>query len=187
LVGDAVGLSVAGRHAPSPPRLTGGVLLVVALIVSANGAHVHGHPGDLALAAVGGFALGCQHPINSRLGRAVGDPTIAVWTSFAVGSLATIAFASRDVLQVSWPRTPSLYAGGLLGAAYVLLAVRVVERVGALRLSVATLSGQLVGAALLDALRPIDGRELTATTIAAVAIALVAVAATGRKKLLFGP
>jgi len=182
LLADAVGLSVAGRHPPSLTRMVGAALLVVAVVVSANGAHVSGHGRDFVLAAAGGFALGCQHPINSRLGRALRDPTVAVWTSFAVGSVATVAFAFPDLLDVTWPRQPGVYSGGLLGAAYVLLAIRVVERVGALRLSVATLSGQLVGAALLDAFAPVHGRDLTAATIAGVVIALVAVAITGRAR-----
>ncbi len=179
LVADAIGLSVAGRRAPSVPRITGAALLVVAVLISANGAHLHGRTGDFVLAAAGGFALGCQHPINSRLGRALGDPTIAVWTSFAVGSAATFLLASPDLFDVRWPHAPGFYAGGLIGAAYVLLAIRVVERVGALRLSVATLSGQLVGAALLDAVAPVSGRDLTASTLVGVVIALIAVRATG--------
>jgi transporter family-2 protein len=186
LVGDALGLSIAGRHKPTVPRIAGASLAVLAVVVSANGASVSGRAGDFALATAGGFALGCQHPVNSRLGRAVGDPTIAVWTSFAVGSLATIAIASPTLLDAAWPRQPWLYAGGLIGALYVLLAIRVVERVGALRLSVATLGGQLVGAAFLDGVAPVNGRDLTAATIGGVVIALVAVAITGREKIFAG-
>ncbi|MBA3653978.1 MAG: DMT family transporter [Actinobacteria bacterium] len=175
LFADGVGLSTSGRHAPSWPRLVGAALIVAAVLVSASSRHVGGNAGDFALAAVGGFALGCQHPINSRLGRALGEPSFAVVVSFVIGAAATVAFALRHWPTGDWPLNPALYAGGVIAAAYVFAAIRIVGRIGALRLSLATLAGQLVGAALLDGLAPINGRKLTTAGMIGVGIAVAGV------------
>jgi len=181
LVADGIGLSIAGRHAPTAARVSGAALLVVAVLTSATGARRGGNAGDFALAALGGFAIAFQHPINSRVGKALGDPLFGVLASFTGGTLVTVALTLDGHRAVAaWPRNPLFYAGGFIGAAFVFAAIRIVARVGALRLSVSMLAGQLVGAALLDGFIPVAGRRLTTAALVGIVLAVAAVALSSR-------
>jgi bacterial/archaeal transporter family-2 protein len=179
LFADAVGLGLAGRHPLAATRLAGAAIAVAAVVVSSSGAlRGLGEVHHVALAAVGGFAVGCQQPINSRLSGALGDAGLAAVVSFAIGCCAVIVVASTEGPVHPWPNDPVLYTGGALAAGYVLVAIPTVGRVGALRLSLATMTGQLITATLLDVVAPLGGQRLTAGKLAGVLMAIGAVGLT---------
>jgi transporter family-2 protein len=184
LAADGVGLGPAGRLRPTAPRLAGATLAVAAVAVSSAGAVARpGGPGYVAVAVAGGVAVSWQQPINSRLAQVLGDPRLAAVASFATGTAVIGALTLAAGTRPDWPAAPLLYTGGLLAAAYVLVAIPVVGRLGALRLALATMTGQLVAAAVLDAVAPIGDQGLTPARLAGVALAVtaVAVATAGRR------
>lgn len=82
-----------------------------------------GHP-LLWAAAVGIGGLGAvQTAVNGRLGQVMGSGLAAALVSFAVGlaGLAVICLATRQRLRRSGALRPWHFAGGLLGAAFVLV------------------------------------------------------------------
>jgi transporter family-2 protein len=183
LFADAVGLGLAGRHAVAATRVAGAVVAVGAVAVSNVGAR----PGSVslphvALALAGGFGVGCQQPINSRLSSVVGDAGVAAVVSFAVGSTVIVTLAAAAGPVDPWPAEPQLYIGGVLAAAYVLVAIPAVGRLGALRLSLATMAGQLIVSAVLDVVAPIGDQRLTAGKLAGVVLAIGAVAVSSRSE-----
>lgn len=176
LFADAVGLGRADLGGVALSRVGGALLAVGAVLVSMSGRFDAG--GDLpyvAFAMAGGFAMGCQQPINGRLGAAVGDAGLAAVASFTVGLTALVGLVALDSPSVSWPTEPWLYVGGALAAGYILVGLTIVGRLGALRLSLATIAGQLTGSAALDAFAPIRGQGLTANKLVGVALVMVAV------------
>jgi transporter family-2 protein len=182
LLVDEIGLGPGGRQSVSLVRLAGAALAVGAVALGAIGGH-----GTVARPALfaGLFAAGAgsawQQAGNGQLRRISQSTPVASFVSFLGGTIGLVIAASvqGDLSGRSWPQSWWLYIGGLLGAVYIALAASVVGRLGVLRLSLATVAGQLVGAVLLDAVWPAPGIELRATTVVGAALTLLAVAVSG--------
>ncbi|HEX4116545.1 MAG TPA: DMT family transporter [Solirubrobacteraceae bacterium] len=108
----------------------------------------------VVLVAVAGVLVGAQPAVNARLGRAVGAvPAAAV--SFTVGTIALLLIVSlssegfdglANIGKAPW----WAFVGGLLGAAYVTVAILTVGTLGVSALTAVVISGQLFAAVLID-------------------------------------
>jgi transporter family-2 protein len=131
----------------------------------------------LLTAAVGGL-IALQPPINAGLGRATGSLPAAL-VSFAIGTLllalivALIGQAGglSSTFDVRW----YYLIGGLLGAAYVTVALVAVSSIGAGGVAAATITGQLTMAVVIDRLGilGLEQAAFSATRIAGVVLLLV--------------
>lgn len=134
----------------------------------------------LPLIALGlaGAALATQAPINAALARAIGDPALAACTNFLVGFLAlALVCAARGVglpKGVLGEAPAWAWAGGALGATYILALVWAVPKVGALTAAAATILAQLLAALLLDRAGALGlpVQEITWPRVAGVALVL---------------
>lgn len=109
----------------------------------------------LLLALAAGVLLPVQAGLNAQLRSALGSPIAAALISFVVGTagLATIALLMRTPLPLgrAWAATtPWQWAGGLIGAAYVLAAIVLAPRLGAATLIAAVVAGQMLSSLVLD-------------------------------------
>jgi transporter family-2 protein len=108
----------------------------------------------LLTAAVGGL-IALQAPINAGLGRATGSLPAAL-VSFVAGTLllALIVAVVGEVGGLSSTFDVRWYylIGGLLGAAYVTMALIAVSSIGAGGVAAATITGQLTTAVVIDRL-----------------------------------
>ena len=127
-------------------------------------------------AAVGGL-IALQPAINAGLSRATGSLPAAL-VSFTVGTilLAVIVALAGDTgglgstFDVRW----YYLIGGLLGAAYVTMALITVKTIGAGGVAAATITGQLTASVIIDRLGVLglETVPLTATRLAGVALLL---------------
>jgi transporter family-2 protein len=127
-------------------------------------------------AFVGGL-VALQAPINSGLGRQTGSLPAAL-VSFALGTLilVVIVIASgdteglRSTFDVRW----YYLIGGLLGAAYVTVALISVRTIGAGGVAAATITGQLTTAVVIDRLGVLglERVPLSATRVVGIALLL---------------
>jgi bacterial/archaeal transporter family-2 protein len=107
------------------------------------------------LTAVVGGILALQAPINAGLGRVTGS-TAAALVSFMVGTLVLVLVVAvsgevsglGSTFEVRW----YYLIGGLLGAAYVTMALITVRTIGAGGVAAATITGQLITAVVIDRL-----------------------------------
>ena len=130
----------------------------------------------LLTALVGGL-IALQPPINAGLGRATGNLPAAL-VSFAVGTLllaVIVALTGKagglsSTFDVHW----YYLSGGMLGAAYVTVALIAVSSIGAGGVAAATITGQLATAVIIDRLGILGLEEtsLSATRIAGVVLLL---------------
>jgi bacterial/archaeal transporter family-2 protein len=130
----------------------------------------------LLTAFVGGL-IALQPPINAGLGRATGNLPAAL-VSFAVGTLLLaliVALSGKagglaSTFDVRW----YYLLGGMLGAAYVTIALIAVSSIGAGGVAAATITGQLTTAVIIDRLGILGLEEtpLGATRIAGVVLLL---------------
>jgi bacterial/archaeal transporter family-2 protein len=132
----------------------------------------------VALMLFAGAQLALQPPVNAGLARATGS-LAAVLISFAGGTLLLIAVAVAggtigDLGRIGDAEWYHLL-GGLSGALFVLTAAAVVPRIGAGAVAAGTITGQLTGSLVVDALGilGLEGRPVTAARVLGAA-ALVA-------------
>src|SRR5947208_11065959 len=129
------------------------------------------------LTALVGGVLALQAPINAGLGRATGQLPAAL-VSFTVGTLllAVIVALTGDASGLTSTFDVRWYylVGGVLGAAYVTVALIAVKSIGAGGVAAATITGQLAASVIIDRLGilGLERTPLGATRIAGVALLL---------------
>jgi transporter family-2 protein len=182
---DKAGLGPSGRHALTGPRITGAALCLVAVLVSVLGKGAgHANPLLLLVTVGGGLLISVQQALNGRVRRQTGDAGVTTLVNFLVGTtVLLVAYAAFSGWRVDrWPGADQwwLYTGGLLGATFVAVAAVIVRTLGVLRMGLATVAGQLLGAILLDVLTPAAAQGVTLGTVVGTVLTLLAVAVSGR-------
>ena len=140
--------------------------------------------GGIAAAAAVGVLLPLQALINARLAQDTTGALFASFVSFAVGTamLALALLATRTPLpdmrtlatQPAW-----VWAGGLIGALYVLCATLLVPKLGAAGMICLVVAGQMIGSLLFDhfgvlgEVRPADAWRVLGAVLVAVGAVLV--------------
>jgi transporter family-2 protein len=180
---DASGLSPAGRHAVTAPRVLGVALAIVAVVVSALGARGDLHVWLLGLALLAGAGTALQQAVNGRLAQLTGEPGVAAFANFTVGFVTlgalTLIVAWGD--PIHWGGSPFTWLGGLLGAFFVIASAAAVRTLGVLRLMLVVVAGQTAGALVIDLLAPVPGESVGAATVIGLALTVVAVFVSGRR------
>lgn len=187
---DAVGAFGAPFHALTPVRGLGAVLVVGGAVLvnfvgrprpaPGHAGPAHGHP-VLWVAAIAVGGLGAiQTAVNGRLGQVMGSGLAAALVSFAVGlaGLALICLATRQRLQRTGALRPWHFAGGLLGAVFVLVNAINAPILGTSLAVSITLLGQVAMGLIFDhlGLMGVPRRRATALRVLGAVIVLAGVA-----------
>lgn len=187
LAADRIGLGPGGVHLLTGPRVAGAALCLVAVGLASFGRDARSaSPTLLLLVVLAGLMVTVQQALNGRVREATGDAGVATFVNFLVGTTALAALGLglavlRGLPPQRWPGGERwyLYLGGPIGAAFVAVAAVAVRRIGVLRLSLAVVAGQLVGAVLLDVATPATGHAVAVATLLGALLTLVAVAVSG--------
>lgn len=183
LVLDRVGYGPAGVVAVTVPRLAGGLLAIVGVVLCALGQR--GEPVAwwmLALPLVAGAGIAWQQATNGRLRQELGSPLSTTVVNFAGGSIALGIAAAVSVTVNGMPGAlqaePWMYLGGATGVVYIVISAALVKRTGVLLLGLGSVVGLLAASIVLDAIAPPPSGPslLAATTAAAVAFVGVIIA-----------
>lgn len=188
LLVDRLGLGPGGAHALSGPRVAGALVCLLAVVVAVAGRGAgEANPLLLLLAVFAGLLISIQQALNGRVRRLTGNAAVATLVNFVVGLSAllvayTVVGLVRGWSVQAWPDAAHwwLYSGGPLGATFVAVAAVVVRTLGVLRLGLAVIAGQLVGAVALDLTLPAAAHGVGAATLLGVGLTFAAVAITGR-------
>lgn len=188
LLVDRLGVGPGGVHHLTAPRVVGAFICLVAVVVSVLGRGAgDASPLLLLLAVLAGLLISFQQALNGRVRRTTGDAAVATLVNFVVGLAALVAAyalvgLSQGWTVQGWPDAAHwfLYTGGPLGATFVAVAAVVVRTLGVLRLGLAVIAGQLLGAVVLDLTLPAAAHGVAVATLVGVALTFVAVAITGR-------
>lgn len=132
----------------------------------------------IALVVIAGALLPLQALINARLGAQLGSPLWGATVQNMIG-----AFGMLAVIVVLRPTAPSLsmvagvpawaWLGGLFGMIYVFGVLVAAPALGAARMMVCVIAGQMVASILLDHFGVLHARRpITPTTIAGAVLLL---------------
>jgi len=108
----------------------------------------------MAMALALGAILPMQAAINARLAKTAGNPVMAAFVSFAVGTIALMIFliiAGRFQFQFMSSSSPWwIWTGGLLGIFFVAGIVVLLPRLGVILSFSLVLAGQMFAAIVFD-------------------------------------
>lgn len=182
LLVDKIGLSTNGKQPITWPRVFAAImtLLAVSIAVYPDLGTVNFKVVTIVLCLAVGVVVAFQHAINSRINVIAKNPMITTWLNFFVGiSFLTIALVI-DLLRGGsvgpLPHNFWVYIGGPCGLLFVAVAASVVRTMGVLNFILFSVTGQLVGALLLDWLLPTNAGALNGYLITGTVITLVSIA-----------
>lgn len=179
LLVDHFGMSPAGRQSLSAPRIAGAALALVAVGIGALGTPVDPQPLLLGLVVLAGAMVAVQQAVLGHLARSTGEPVAAGIINFVVGAAILLLVAlslTGGIAPNGWSSAPPVqWLGGLIGATLAVLVARLVPRIGVLRMMLAMVAGQSLGALALDVVSPGAGGGVTVVGLLGVALTLVAV------------
>ncbi len=117
-----------------------------------------------------------QFAMNSQINHVTDRPIVTTWLNFLVGTVF-IAFAlavdfAKGGSIGSLPHSPWVYIGGPCGVIFIAVAANVIKSMGVLNFVLYSVTGQLVGALLLDWLLPTHVGALNGYLITGTAITL---------------
>jgi transporter family-2 protein len=182
---DAAGLTPGRRRALSRPRVLGAALAVAAVAGSALTTGGRAELGLLVLVVMAGAGFAVQQAAIGQLNALGGQPLLASAIVFAVSgtTLALLALLVTGAGAPSgWDAPPWELAGGLLGVVSATAMAVAVPVIGVLRFSLGLVVGQSAAGLLLDLVAPTPGRAVTLGTVAGIALAVAAVAVSGRDR-----
>jgi transporter family-2 protein len=189
LLVDRAGIGPGGRAPITANRLIGAVLTVLAVLLAL--ADRLGDPDTLLLAVLplaAGMGVAWQQAVNGQVRAASGSTLAATLVNFTVGTVALLVAFAVDLAVRGWPTgrlpaEPWFYLGGPIGIVFIAIAAALVRFTGVLLLGLATIAGQIIGAALLDVVLPTAASRPGPTTLPGAALTLIAVLiATGRPR-----
>lgn len=183
LVMDRMGLGPGGRIDPTPQRVVGTGLAILAIVISVISVPGGGGSGValwlVVLPFLAGIGLSWQSAVNGLMRAAARSTTVATMVSFAAGLLLLLIVAGVSVALQGWPERwptdPVLYVGGVMGIVFVAVITYLVRIAGVLLLGMSSVAGQLVAAVALEAGLPLAS-GVTPWMLAGTAVALLAVA-----------
>lgn len=107
------------------------------------------------MALIAGACAPTQAGINSELRLWTGDPVFAAMISFAVGTMALVAYVA--LFRIPWPQLGTaaglpwwIWSGGFLGAILVTVTVIAAPKLGAATTMGFMVSGQMLAGLFLD-------------------------------------
>ncbi|GMA38534.1 DMT family transporter [Mobilicoccus caccae] len=182
LLVDGVGLGPAGRVPVSVTRVVAalGTFIGVGVAMAGRGGlGVHGVPVAAVLFAVAaGAGLAVQQAVNGRVNRHSGSVAATTWVNFTWGSGLLLGILLTQVVRGTWSAPVSLdapvwaWTGGMVGIVFVAVGAVVVHHLGVLLAALLTLSGQLIGAVVVDLVSPGPAAHVDGIVLAGVALTL---------------
>ena len=139
----------------------------------------------LLCALIAGAFLPVQAGVNAQLTRWVGHPAAAALVSFAVGTMALLAYCL--LLRTEVPGWGALsespwwvWIGGLFGAVFVAAAAALAPKLGAATFTAVTVASQMIVSMLLDhygligfPVRPVSGWRILGALLLVAGVALI--------------
>ena len=185
LIVDRAGFGPAGRQPVTIARVISAILAVVAVGIAVSDRFTGFGVSQIwpvLLALLAGFFIAFQQAINGRVGKVSRHSISAAFINFTVGfvllgAVFSVMWGVGDINAGPLPAGPWwLYSGGAIGVLFIATAAWVVQRLGVLALALLSITGQLLGALVLDIVAPTAGTTVQITLVLGVVVAAVAVA-----------
>jgi transporter family-2 protein len=184
LLVDKWGISPRGKQLITPPRIFAAVMTLVAVTVAVypdlGKSSFKFAPVFFALFV--GAIVSFQQAVNSRVNEHAKRPLATAWLNFLMGSFVlSIALVINLIgggKVGAFPHQWWVYMGGPIGLIFISVSAFTIKHTGVLNFLMFSVSGQLIGAILLDWLAPTAGREVTGYLLTGTLMTIVSIVAS---------
>ena len=181
MVVDFIGLSPSGKHRVTWIRSVTALItlfsVTVAVYPQLRSSTFKFAP--IILAITVGIVIAFQQALNGRMNVVSTRPLSTTFVNFLMGSIVlTIALAINLARGGSIGHLPHgwvVYLGGPIGVIFIAVSAFAVKHLGILNFILFSVTGQLIGALLLDWLAPAAHTKISAYLVTGTAMTLVAV------------
>jgi len=181
MVVDYFGISPSGKHKVTVVRaLTASVTLVsvtIAVFPELRNSTFKAAP--VILAVTVGIVIAFQQALNGRLNVISTRPISTTFINFLMGSFVLVIALGINLARGGsighLPGNLVLYLGGPIGVIFIAVSAYVVKHLGILNFILFSVTGQLIGALLLDWLAPAAHTKVSAYLITGTTMTLLAV------------
>ena len=178
---DFIGLSPSGKHRVTFLRAVTAIvtLLSVTIAVYPQLRNATFKLTPIFLAVIVGVVIAFQQALNGRMNVIATRPLSTTFVNFLMGSfvlsIALTINLSRGGSIGPLPRGILVYLGGPIGVIFIAVSAYTVKHLGILNFILFSVTGQLIGALLLDWLAPAAHTKISAYLITGTAMTLIAV------------
>ena len=178
---DFIGLSPSGKH-----RVT--LLRALTAIVTLTSVTIAVYPqlrsatfkfAPILLAITVGVIIAFQQALNGRMNLVATRPLATTFVNFLMGSIVLIIALTINLLRGGsighLPGGILVYLGGPIGVVFIAVSAYTVKHLGILNFILFSVTGQLIGALLLDWLAPSAHTTVSGYLITGTAMTLLAV------------
>jgi len=181
MIVDLIGLSPSGKHKVTPVRAITAIVTLISVTIAVypdlQSATFRFAP--ILLAIIVGVVVSFQQAINGRVNVVSTRPLATTFVNFLMGStVLTIALMinlARGGTIGALPTNFVVYLGGIIGVIYIAVSAFTVRHIGILNMILFSVTGQLMGALLLDWLAPAANTKVTSYLLTGTAMTLGAV------------
>lgn len=181
LLVDKVGLGPSGKKRITVPRVFASIFTLIAVTIAVfpdlTKATFTFFPVILVL--VVGVVISVQQALNGRVNVVATRPLSTAFLNFLTGTFVllialTINLANGGTIG-HFPSNPWLYAGGTIGVIFIAVSAATIKHLGVLNFVLASVTGQLTGALLLDWLAPAANTSVSSYLIIGVLMTIAAI------------
>ena len=182
LIVDKIGFSSNGKQHITWPRVFTAVmtLFAVSVAVYPDLGRANFKVITVFLCVAAGIVGSFQFAMNSRINQVAGRSIVTTWFNFFVGTFFIAIALGIDLARGGsigpLPHNFWVYIGGPCGLAFIAVAANVVKSMGVLNFILFSVTGQLLGALLLDWLIPAHKGALNGYLISGTAMTLGSIA-----------
>ena len=181
MVVDLIGLSPSGKHKVTPVRAITAIVTLISVTIAVypdlKSSTFRFAP--IAFAITVGIVISFQQAVNGRVNVVSTRPLATTFVNFLMGSTVLIIALIIDLVRGgtigALPTSFVVYLGGIIGVVYISVSAFTVRHIGILNMILFSVTGQLIGALLLDWLAPAAHTKVTAYLLTGTAMTLAAV------------
>lgn len=181
MIVDKMGISPSGKQHITVSRVGGALLTLVAVVIAVKpqltGTEFHLVP--LLFTLLAGGVVAFQQAANGQLNITTQRPLVTAWINFGVGTtvvaLAQIVKTLAGGHTAPAPTAVWLYFGGFIGIIYIAFSAFVARHLSVLNFMLFGVTGNLIGALLLDWLVPTNKAPLSPWLVTGTILTLISI------------
>ena len=181
LLVDKFGISPAGKKQITVPRIFAAImtLFAVTIAVYPDLSNATISIFAIALTLVVGVVISFQQAINGRVNVVATRPQATAFHNFVMGSVVLVVALTINLSNGGsighLPSSPWLYIGGPIGVIFISVSAFTVKQMGILNFVLTSVTGQLIGALLLDWLAPAANTSVSSYLVTGVLMTIAAI------------
>jgi len=181
LLVDKFGIGPSGKKAITVPRVFASIftLLAVTVAVFPDLTNASFNLIPVIFVLIVGVVISFQQAFNGRVNVVATRPLATAFLNFLMGTsvllIGLVINLANGGKIGKFPHNPWLYAGGVIGVIFISVSAATIKHLGVLNFVLLSVTGQLIGALLLDWFAPAANTSVSSYLVSGVAMTIGAI------------